>query len=114
MIQRLGEEMGGNWERAVVAALVAALLGIVYAYGVHVVYRTDPEHPYSSVLVAFGVGLTLIAAAIVVPVQWVATLALLFVVTGLPQIIGSMLREAERRHRLLRDAQRNIEDTLRS
>lgn len=104
--------MGINWERAIIAALVALLFGIVYGAITHFVYQKAPEHPYTALFVVFGVSLTMGAAAIVVPIQWVVVMAVLFAITGLPQILTSMYREERRRRQLLEDARRQISDTL--
>jgi NhaP-type Na+/H+ or K+/H+ antiporter len=105
-----------NWERLAIAALAAALLGVVYAYIVDRVYRLSPDHPYTFVLVIFGTVLTLLVTWIVVPVQWVIVTVLLFGLTGFPQIVGAMIRDEqlrrERSRQLNHELRRQLEETL--
>ena len=113
MIQRLGEQMGINGERLVIAFLTAALVGILFAVLVHWIYERDPEHPYTFVFVIFGVAGTLAIALIVVPVQWIIVTTVLFGVTGAPQIVGAMLRNAAARRQERERDRRAIQDALR-
>lgn len=116
MIQRLGEQMGFNGERLIIALLAALLAGIVYAFIVDRVYRASPDNPYTFVFVLLGVAMTLAGALIVIPVQWVIILTLLFSATGIPQIIGSMIRDDQARRlqtrQLSDELRRQIEETL--
>jgi MFS family permease len=89
--------MGINWERFIIALLVAALFGIVYTWLVDRVYRASPDHPYTFVLVLFGVAGTLALGLFVVPAHWIVLLFVLFGATGVPQIIGAAIRDDQRR-----------------
>lgn len=101
-----------NLDQLIIAALVAGLVGIMYAFAVHAFYQHDPEHPYTALLVVFGVAGTLAVAAIIVPLVYIAIFAVLFAITGIPQIVGSMIRDSQRRRRMLQDTQRQIRETL--
>lgn len=101
-----------NGERLLVAALAAALCGLVYAALVHRLCQRDPDHPYTFVLVMFGVAGTLALALIVVPAQWVILLTGLFGVTGLPQIVGAMFRDHLRRRAIAESQRQALADML--
>lgn len=111
-MQQMWEEIAMNSERLALAALTAALLGLIYAVIVHWVYQTDPEHPYTAVLVMIGTTFTLAVALIVVPAHHIVIIAILFAITGLPQIVGSMIRDGQRRRREKAAARHHIEETL--
>lgn len=99
--------MGNDWVMIGIIALAASL---AYAGFVHLVYRRDPTNPYTATWVVGGVLLTLLIGALLVPLESILVLTGIFVLTGTPQIVGSMIREVQRR----RQAERQFTDLLKA
>lgn len=91
----LGMFQGINWAVFAGAAFGLACFGVMY--NLLVDRMGDRKFGYVAFLVVLGVLITLGAAALVVPIVYVLIIVLLFGVSGLPMIVGDVLRAVRAR-----------------
>lgn len=94
---QLGAESGVNWEAVPAVALGLLGFGITYSIIIHYLHRHGLNDGYTWLEVVIGVGVTLLAASLVV--GWPAVLALLvlFAASGLFMALGDIYRYARAR-----------------
>ena len=91
-----GNESGWNWALIGLVGVLLVLFGAAYNRLVDWMERRNYHEGFLSLIVAAGVGITLLFVAVV---DWRAALLTLaaFVCSGTPMIVGSILRYVRRR-----------------
>ncbi len=85
-----------SWQTFALVAIILIIAGI--AYNRLVDWLQDRHEGYTSLLVAAGVIMTLVAFAIVQGIGPAIIVAALFICSGTPMIAGEVMREIHKRH----------------
>lgn len=88
-----------GWEHAAVSAGLL-LFGIGYNWLVTTLEKSGHDQGYTSILVVGGVIVTIAASTPLIGLDAVVSLTLLFVASGTPMIVGSLLRYAREREQI--------------
>ena len=89
-------------ERLIFALAMLFVFGIGYNALVAWVYRQAPDHGYTAFLVAGGVIATLAGFALIASLEMALLILACFAASGLPVIIGSVLRQLHQRAQVAR------------
>jgi cation transport ATPase len=90
-----------NWMQFALIAVLLMIFSVLYNYLVEKL--GDLQEGYTSLLVVGGVGVTLFGSAFIIGWAQAALVALLFVVSGTPMIMGEIFRAVRNRKALRED-----------
>ena len=93
----MGAESGVNWGDVPAVALGLLVFGIAYSILIHYLHRHGLNDGYTWLEVVIGVGVTLLAASLVVGWPVVLALLVLFGASGLFMVLGDIYRYARAR-----------------
>ena len=97
---------------------LAAMMGLLFVFGwgynslVEWVESKGYNQGYTSLLVVLGVAVTLLGALPLVGIEAVVLMVCLFVASGLPMVIGSVVRYARERGQEEAEARLKVEKEL--
>ena len=106
--------MAVDTERLMVALAMLFVFGIGYNALVAWVYRQAPDHGYTAFLVAGGVIATLAGFAFLASLEMTMLILACFAASGLPVIIGSVLRQLQQRARVARALEEQALEAIRA
>lgn len=100
-------------ERFAIVAIALMAFGAAYNWLVERLEQRGWDRGYTALLVAFGVAITLAGYAVVAGLEAALTVAGLFVASGTPMLLGSMLRHMRQREADERAARERLLEKLR-
>lgn len=101
-------------ERLMIVLAALFVFGIGYNLLVVWVYRQAADHGYMAFLVVGGVIVTLAGFALLAGLEMALVAMACFAASGLPMIVGSVLRQLQQRAQAARDLEAQAREVLRA